>query len=663
MRQEPLPHGRQWAEAVGASGGRVAHVEHYAGGPAGRRGAGANPPPAHPAAVPVTDSVIDTAPMQPAADGHVVVCGVRGVGLRVVEQLRAVGAEVVLVEDDGPPDPGATRLLDGWGVPRVAGRSREALVAAGVERASAVVCVQDDDLRAMESALAARRLRPDVRIVLQMANEAVGRALAGAIGAGRVLDVAALSAPSVVEACLGLRAHEVDVAGHRFVAAEVVAGRAGTLRELYGDLAPLAVTGSAPAVCPGRDHPVAAGDQVTLAGPADRFPAGIGDPPERARHAAGARSAGAARAVLRAELGGNPSITRLLRALVAEADRRLRITLLALVGVFAVSVVVLRLGYRDPSGQGMSTLDAVYFTVETIATVGYGDFNFRDQPDWLRAYAVALMGMGAVLAAILFAMLTQLLVSSRLERSFGQSRVGATRNHVIVVGLGSVGLRVVEGLRAAGSRVVVVERDEDNRHLGRARALGVPVLHGDATDPDVLSRANLGAAAAVALLTSDDLVNIETGLAVRDQLGEQRADTPVVVRVFDRALGDTLQETLGFPHVRSTAALAAPWFVGAALGLDVVATFSLGTLPFVLGRIRVEPGGILDGLAMGELAARTRVVAIHRAAVDGVRALEYPPRRGTRFAAGDDAYLMGPHEEMLEVLREDTDVPPLAPRQ
>jgi Trk K+ transport system NAD-binding subunit len=599
--------------------------------------------------------------MQPTADGHVVVCGVRGVGLRTVEQLRAVGVEVVLVEDDGPPDPGAARLLDDWGVRRVAGRSPEALVAAGIDRAGAVVCVQDDDLRALEGALAARRLRPDVRIVLQLANEAVGRALTGALGAGTVLDVAALSAPSVVEACLGLRAHDVDVAGRRFVAAEVVAPRAGTLRELYGDLAPLSVVGSAPAVCPGRDHAVAAGDRVTLAGPADRFPAEVAEQfraPERVRYAAGARGAGAARAALRAELGGAPGVTRLLRALMAEADRRLRLTLLAMFGVFAVSVVVLRVGYRDPSGEGMSVLDAVYFTVETIATVGYGDFNFRDQPDWLRAYAVALMAMGAVLAAILFAMLTQLLVSSRLERSFGQSRVGATRNHVIVVGLGSVGLRVVEGLRAAGSRVVVVERDEDNRHLARARALGVPVLHGDATDPDVLARANLGAAAAVALLTSDDLVNIETGLAVRDQLADRWDDTPVVVRVFDRALGDTLQETLGFAHVRSTAALAAPRFVGAALGLDVVATFSLSTLPFVLGRIRVEPGGVLDGLAMGELAARTRVVAIHRAAVDGVRALEYPPRRGTRFAAGDDAYLMGPHEEMLGVLRKDTGVPP-----
>jgi Trk K+ transport system NAD-binding subunit len=589
--------------------------------------------------------------------GHVVVCGVRGVALRTIEQLRAVGATVVVVED-AAPDPIAHRLLDGWGVRRVTGRSHEALVEAGINRAQAVVCVQDDDLRALEVALVARRLRPGIRVVVQMGNAAVRRALAGVPGAVRVLDVPALAAPSVVEVCLGRSAHPMELAGHGFVVREITAPRAGTLRELFGDLAPLAVTGSEPAVCPGRDHRVEAGDRVTLTGPADdpvlspADEAGAGVLPRA--HAAGARGAAAARAAIRAELGGNPGVGRLLRALVSEADRRLRYTLLALLGVFAVSVVVLRLGYRTPDGRGMTLLDAVYFTVETIATVGYGDFSFREQPDWLRAYAVALMVVGVVLAAILFALITQLLVSSRLERSFGQSKVGATRSHVIVAGLGAVGMEVVEGLVEAGARVVVIERDEHNRHLARARALGVPVLAGDATDADVLAVANVGHAIAVAALTSSDMVNIETALAVRDQLGERFGTVPMVLRVFDRTLADTLAETFELRHVRSTSAMAAPWFVGAALGLDVLGTFSVTGMPFVVGRITVAAGGPLDGLAMGELAARTRVVALHRApGPAGGRELEHPPRRGTRFAAGDEAYLMGPYEEMLRVLRRD----------
>ena len=44
------------------------------------------------------------------------------------------------------------------------------------------------------------------------------------------------------------------------------------------------------------------------------------------------------------------------------------------------------------------------------------------------------------------------------------------------------------------------------------------------------------------------------------------AEVPVVLRVFDRELGGRLEQTFDFRHVWSTAVIAAPWFVGAALG-------------------------------------------------------------------------------------------------
>jgi Trk K+ transport system NAD-binding subunit len=223
----------------------------------------------------------------------------------------------------------------------------------------------------------------------------------------------------------------------------------------------------------------------------------------------------------------------------------------------------------------------------------------------------------------------------------------------------------------ARRRVVVLERDASNRYLARARELGIAVVIGDATDPETLAAVNLHRAAAVAVLTSDDLVNIETGLAVRDQLGASWARVPVVLRVFDRELCDTVETGFGFRYVRSTDALAAPWFVGAALGLTVLGTFYVDHTPFMLGQLTVPSGGGLDGLAMGELSARTRVVAIRRAGGDGTgdgdsagdiggdiaRHLEHPPRKGTRFGAGDDAFLVGPYEELLAVLRRDALAP------
>jgi Trk K+ transport system NAD-binding subunit len=166
---------------------------------------------------------------------------------------------------------------------------------------------------------------------------------------------------------------------------------------------------------------------------------------------------------------------------------------------------------------------------------------------------------------------------------------------------------------------------------------------------------NLSSAAAVAILTSDDLTNIETGLAVRDRLAERWTEVPVVVRVFDRQLGHRLEQSFGFRHVWSTSAIAAPWFVGAALGLEVLFTFYVGNHPFLLARLRVSGGGGLDGLAMRDLPARIRVVAIRRA--QSSTALEHPPRRDTRLAPNDDAYLVGPYEELLEVLRHDRETP------
>jgi Trk K+ transport system NAD-binding subunit len=266
-------------------------------------------------------------------------------------------------------------------------------------------------------------------------------------------------------------------------------------------------------------------------------------------------------------------------------------------------------------------------------------------------FGICLIVAGTTFVTTLFALLTNALVSRRIAQSLGRERIPGMRGHVVLVGLGAVGMRVLEGLLEKGQEVVVIERMEGNRYLNQARALEVPIVIGDATLALTLDSANLSRAAAVAILTSDDLTNIETGLAVRDRLGERWTDVPVVLRVFDRQLGNRLEQSFGFRHVWSTSAIAAPWFVGAALGLEVLFTFYVGSHPFLLARLRVSAGGGLDGMAMQELPGQIRVAAIRRA--DSARALEHPPRRDTRLAPNDDAYLVGPYAELLEVLRHD----------
>jgi Trk K+ transport system NAD-binding subunit len=87
----------------------------------------------------------------------------------------------------------------------------------------------------------------------------------------------------------------------------------------------------------------------------------------------------------------------------------------------------------------------------------------------------------------------------------------------------------------------------------------------------------------------------------------------------------------------------------------VLNTFYVGDEPLLVARLKVTRGGGLDGLAMRDLGARTRVRAISRTFDQGY--LDHPPRRGTRLRAGDQAYLIGRYEELPAVLRRDRPTP------
>ena len=351
-----------------------------------------------------------------------------------------------------------------------------------------------------------------------------------------------------------------------------------------------------------------------------------------------------------------PLAERARRRLIALRQSHawgLTVVVRGLVILLVVASAVIRLAYVVPGSQAhLSALQSAYFTVETVATVGYGDFNFSDQRAWFVVFGIVLIVLGVTLVSTAFALFTNFLVSRRIEQSLGPAPgAGHDRDTWSWSGWGRWASGWWRAWWPRGARWSWSSGTPDNRYLDRARALDVPVVIADATQRQTHSSVNLGDASAVAILTSADLTNIETGLAVRESLGDRWDVVPVVLRVFDRDLARMMERSFGFHHVRSTSALAAPWFVGAALGLDVIETFFVDQQPFLVGRLTIASGGGLQGLAMQDLSTRTRVVALRRASATAV--LEHPPRRGTRFEGGDQAYLLGPYDEILDVLRRD----------
>ncbi|MEB4212306.1 NAD-binding protein [Mycobacterium sp. 94-17] len=519
----------------------------------------------------------------------------------------------------------------------------EELTGANLARASAIVCAGDDDARNLEIALLARKANPHVRVVARLGNDVLRAAVAADNGPGAILDVADLAAPSVVEACLSSRTHPIEAAGIQFLVSGTEAPYSASLRDIYGDLAPVAVIHGENSEnpgevvpCPGRDHQVRAGDWTAMIGTVDDLAArGISVPRSTATRSHQSwlrRGSDAARAV-RDDV--NPLI---FPALIAA--------FVLLLG----STTVMHYSYRRPR---LSWLDALYFTSETLTTVGYGEFSFARQVPWLRVFAVAMMFGGVTTTALLVAFVADLLLSRRFVHSAGVRRARHLRNHIIVVGLGSFGSRVVGDLTAAGYDVAVIERDENNRFLSTAAELDVPVIFGDATLRQTLKSARVDRARAVAVLTQDDMVNIETGIVLREMLGPRvmpevvRPDVPIVLRIYDRELGDAVAKRFGFENVRSIVDLAAPWFIGAAMGLQVLGTFSVGQRSFMLGAMHVADGSELDGLRMFEMSTQTRVIAITRRDTP----TELHPRRDAWLGGGDTVYLVGPYRELLETLR------------
>jgi Trk K+ transport system NAD-binding subunit len=543
---------------------------------------------------------------------EIIVCGDDPLANTIIDELRGAGARIIRIN------------------------SASDLLGAGVHRARAVVCAGPNDAVNLEIALLARRYSPSVRVVARIADNVLRDAVDAVSGPGAILNVADLATPSVVEAVLSRNAHQFTTAGMEFVVWGSEARKDGTLREIYGDLAPVAVVHgkNAPVPgdvvpCPGRDQKVYVGDWTSMIGVKDELEArGITVPRSTATRSSRSKV---------------KSILDALRAMRDDVNPLLLPSLAFALFLTLGAAAVVRFAYEKPR---LSWLDALYFASETITTVGFGDFSFGLQSGFLRLFGVALMFGGAIVTAILVAFIADLLLSRRFVHTAGLRRARHMRDHIVVIGMGSTGIRVVSDLTAAGYDVVVIEQDENNRFLSTLAELDVPVIFGDSTMRQTLESARVDRARGIAVVTQDDMENIRTGIVLLEILGSDTKQ-PIVMRVQGRALSAAVSQQFGFENVRSVVDLAAPWFIGAAMGLKVLGTFWVGQRSFMVGAMLVAEGSELDGLRMVDMSTQTRVIAITRP--EGPVSLR--PRRNSQLRAGDTVYLIGPYRELIATLR------------
>lgn len=265
--------------------------------------------------------------------------------------------------------------------------------------------------------------------------------------------------------------------------------------------------------------------------------------------------------------------------------------LITVICAFAASTWILHNFYpKDLLPQHkISWIDNAYFTWQLIFF--QTPLTFVD--DWRVAPLFFILPMvGLLVVAEGVVRLGNLLFHYKRYSREWQSMIASTLdNHIIVCGLGNVGVRVVQHLHKRGERVVAIERNHDSRFVAEMQGYNVPVLIGDVRDLGLLERVNIRGAKALIAVTDSDLVNIEAALTAKEVCPDLR----IVLRLFDQKLASKVEKVLGINSAFSASALAATVFAQAAISGDIIDSFEFGGSVVNAIRVAVSPKSKLVG--------------------------------------------------------------------
>ena len=313
------------------------------------------------------------------------------------------------------------------------------------------------------------------------------------------------------------------------------------------------------------------------------------------------------------------------------------------VAALALSLVYGTVGYMVIEGFGL--LNAVYMTVTTLTTVGFGEIEPLN-PDG-RLFTLSLIAIGFTAVFTLLAVLTSLVASGQFGRSLTRrsmrQRIEALRDHYVVCAFGRVGRSAVEELAAQGADVVVVEVDPALEP--EMIEAGVLYVLDDPMREDVLERAGISRARGLLCAVDSDASNVYITLLARarnpDLFIIGRASSPESVEALERAGSNRVVS----PYRLSGTRMAALAFQPAMLEfVDMVSVApDLRIEELVLGE-----RSPLAGASVRDVASPYEGVMIMAVrSADG--SLLVPPRADTELSVGDLLIIVGPMDALSDL--------------
>jgi voltage-gated potassium channel len=162
-----------------------------------------------------------------------------------------------------------------------------------------------------------------------------------------------------------------------------------------------------------------------------------------------------------------------------------------------------------------SWIDAVYMTVITITTVGFGEV-FPLDPE-AKIFTIFLILTSVIIVGYALKIITEYMISkndiSELKRKKMQKKIDALSNHIVICGFGRNGQQAAKKLGTHNRTFVVVESDKEiiDKHQNE----GILFVLGNANEDEVLQSAGIQRAECLISALPNDSDNVFVVLSAR----------------------------------------------------------------------------------------------------------------------------------------------------
>ncbi|MEM9541095.1 MAG: NAD-binding protein [Cyanobacteria bacterium P01_E01_bin.42] len=543
------------------------------------------------------------------------VLGLGSLGQHCVAALKEFGVYTIAIEQGIPQEWEIANLREILDELILGDCCQDAILQqAGISDCRAALIATNNERANAEAALAIRQLNPNTRLVIRSSKDNLNQLLSQQLGNFIAFDPTQLPAAAFAIAALGtdtlgffnLEGSWLRVAKHHVTREHRWSRSRRPLYDLNNRTRRLLLHFSAEAEIPTSfytwqpETAIAIGDTILTIETAEHF---LLNQRKQAAIAQRTKKHGQKRKLLQKYLDIHflkEQISHFWQLNLQEQIRRVAL-LAGFIVLLLLATGTLLFNFYHPD----TTLLSAFYVTAILLLGGYADLFDRFDtiasiPWWLQLFALSLTLAGTAFVGVLYALLTEALLSSKFQ-FIKQRPPVPQQDHVVLIGLGRIGMKVANLLQEFQQTLVGITF---NPHFDLNLLPKIPLLKGDLER--VLGEANLPEAKSVIVATDDEMVNLEVALMARSA----NPRSQLAIRTYGQRLSNHLAKMFPDAQILCTYAVMAEAFAGAAFGENILSLFRLYNQTILVTEYQIEAIDTLHGLLIGEIAYGYGVVPI-----------------------------------------------------